>query len=262
MSIYFNETGNKHGEIIVFIHGGGISSWMWDKQLEHFKDYYCIVLDLPEHGKSMNEGQLSIKTSANLIAGLIEKKANGGKVNVVGHSLGAKIVIELLNTRPELIDHAVVASALCRNMPIMKLSHKLSIYKLTVAMLKVNWILNFQVKQFKFIDKISSENLKKDFEGMTTNMLYRIYDEVYKNLIIPTSLENVDVPTLVMAGTREPKVMKQSVTDITSILQNSKGLLIKDGLHTYPWVMYNDFNEIIRAWIENKPINNKHAIKL
>lgn len=262
MSIYFKETGNKQGKIIVFIHGGGISGWMWDKQLEYFKDYHCIVPDLPEHGRSIGEGLLSLGSSTSLIAEIIDKKANGSKVNVVGHSLGAKIVIELLSTRPELIDHAVVASGLFRDIPYMKVTHKLSIYKLTVAMLKLDWILNLEVKQFKFPDKTSTENLKKDFKSMTPDMLYRIYDELYQNLTIPTVLKNVKVPTLVVAGQREPKAMRQSVKDITDVLPESKGLLIKGGLHTYPWVKYDDFNQIIGAWITNKSIDNKQIIEL
>lgn len=262
MSLFFKESGNKQGEIIIFIHGGGISGWMWEKQLEHFTDYYCIVPDLPEHGKTINSGEISIKNSAKLIVELIEKVGKGKKVNVVGHSLGAKIVMELLDSKPEIIDHAVIASALCRPMPFMKAAHKPIIYKLTVEMLKINWILNFQVKQFKFPADINSEYLRKDFQDMTPGMLFRIYDEVYQHLNIPKGLENVHVPTLVVAGGKEPKAMRNSVTDMISILPNSKGVIIKNGLHTYPWVMFETFNEIIRAWLGNNNINNEHIIEL
>lgn len=260
--MYVKEQGNKQGEILVFIHGGGISGWMCDKQMEHFNDYYCLVPDLPEHGKSINEGPISIKGCANLIVDLIEKKSNGRKVNIVGHSLGAKIVLELLNTRPEIVHRAVVASALCRDMPLMKFSHKLSIYKLTTAMLKVNWILDFQVKQFEVPDKISADSLKKDFQSMTPSILYRIYDEVYQNLVIPAGLQNMNVPTLVVAGEREPKAMKESVKDLVQSIPKSKGVLLIKGQHTYPWVLYDDFNKIIRAWINNKKVSNKQVIQL
>lgn len=262
MSLFFKETGNKQGKIIVFIHGGGISGWMWEKQLEHFKDYHCIVPDLPEHGKTINSGEISIKNSAKLIAELIEKTAKGKKVNIVGHSLGAKIVIELLNSTPEVIDHAVIASALCKPMPLMMLMHKPLIYKLTVKMLKVNWILNFQVKQFKLPTDINYDYLKKDFQDMTPEMMYRIYDEVYQHLDIPKELENIHVPTLVVAGEKESKAMKQSVMDIINILPNAKGVIIKNGLHTYPWVMFESFNEILRAWLDDKNINNEQVSKL
>ena len=40
MAIYYVESGNKDAPTIVFIHGGGISGWMWAKQVEYFKDYH------------------------------------------------------------------------------------------------------------------------------------------------------------------------------------------------------------------------------
>ena len=37
----------------MFIHGGGISGWMWHKQVERFSDYHCIAPDSPEYGKNI-----------------------------------------------------------------------------------------------------------------------------------------------------------------------------------------------------------------
>lgn len=93
-------------------------------------------------------------------------------------------------------------------------------------------------------------------------ILYRVYNEVYQNLVIPVGLQNMHVPTLVVAGEREPKAMKESVKDLIQSIPNSKGVLLKNGQHTFPWVMYDDFNEIIRAWINNKEVSNKQVIQL
>ena len=50
--MHIQEIGSKNAPSIVFLHGGGMSSWIWKKQIEHFKDYHCLVPDLPGHGKS------------------------------------------------------------------------------------------------------------------------------------------------------------------------------------------------------------------
>jgi pimeloyl-ACP methyl ester carboxylesterase len=81
--MYYKETGNIKMPTIVFVHGGGVSGWMWRRQLEHFGDYHCLVPDLPEHGNSINEGPLSIEDCANRIADLIESRANSHKAHVV-----------------------------------------------------------------------------------------------------------------------------------------------------------------------------------
>lgn len=262
MSVYFKETGNKSAKTIVFIHGGGISGWMWDKELDYFKNYHCIVPDLPEHGKSTNEGQISIMESSKIIADIIRKHTYDGKAHVVGHSLGAKIIVNLLSTSPEVVDHAVIASALFRPIPLMKLTHKKFIYDLTVSLLKAEWVLNLQVKMFKFPDKISSDNLKRDFKSMTSGSLYRTYDELYKSLTLPENLNKTDVPALIIAGEKEPKAMKESVKDMVNLLPKSKGIYIRNGLHTYPWVMQDIFNHLIDAWINDRNIDNNNILEL
>lgn len=224
---------------------------MWHKQVEHFSDYHCIVPDLPEHGKSINEGPLSLTDCADRIANLIESRANNSKAHVVGHSLGGKVVVELLSRRPDLVDHAVAASALSRPMFLLNLIHRPYIYKLSVAMIRNKGLLSLTAKQFKFPDKFYVENFKEDCNRLTPDSLYWIYDQLYQYQKIPTGLVNANVPTLIVAGEKEPKAMKQSVTDIVQALPKSKGILIKGADHTYPWAAYDEFNKIIGLWISD-----------
>ena len=257
MTMYIKETGNKSMPSIMFIHGGGISGWMWQKQVEHFRDYHCLVPDLPEHGKSINEGLLSISDCADRMADLIESKANNRKAHVVGHSLGGKVVVELLSRRPDLVDHAVVASALFRPMFLLNLFHRPFVYKLTVAMLRNRGLLALTTKQLKFPDEFYLENSKEDFKRLTSDSLYRIYEQLYQYQKIPAGLVKANVPTLIMAGDKEPKAMRQSVIDVAEALPNSKGILIKRADHTYPWSAYAEFNQLIRLWIGNENIENE-----
>jgi len=36
--LYISEIGKENNQTIIFLHGGGVSSWMWEKQIEFFKD--------------------------------------------------------------------------------------------------------------------------------------------------------------------------------------------------------------------------------
>jgi len=262
MAVYFQESGNKAAATIVFIHGGGVSSWIWKEQLDYFKDYHCLTIDLPGHGKSIDAGQISIRESAYQIAELIEKHANGKKAHLVGHSLGAKVIVELLSFKPELVVHAIVASALFRQIPLIKLSHRHFVYKFITNLLKLKWITSLSVKQYNFPDKTYNDNYLKELQGLTADMLYSIYDELYQNLSLPKGLEIANVPTLLIAGEKEPKAMRKSVVDILNIMPNAKGVLIKKGLHTYPWVMHDKFNKIVEEWINDKQIENEFVINV
>lgn len=249
MSMYFEEKGNINAPTIVFIHGGGVSGWMWQKQWEAFEDFHCLIPDLPDHGRSINEGYIDIKDSAERIARLIKEHANGGKAHVVGHSLGGKIIVQLLADHPEVIDRAVVGSALFRPIPLINMMLNMPAYRLTVWMLKSKRIMARQVKQFNFPGSFYSESFIKEISGQTAQMLDRIYTQLNKYLVLPEGLDKVQTCTLVIAGEKEPSAMKLSVADIANALPHAKACLIKGARHNYPWVEYEVFNEAIRAWL-------------
>lgn len=62
----------------------------------------------------------------------------------------------------------------------------------------------------------------------------------------------ISIPTLVIAGEKELKAMKNTKNDIVNFMHNSKGILIKDGYHSYPWSKYATLNKIIENWLNNK----------
>ncbi|KLU59847.1 carboxylesterase YbfK [Peptococcaceae bacterium CEB3] len=255
--MYFEEMGDRTRPTLVFIHGGGISGWMWRQQVEYFSDFHCLVPDLPEHGKSSKEGPLSLEDCAARIAHLIETRSGNSKAHVVGHSLGGKVVVELLASRPDLIDRAVVASALFGSMFLLNLVHRSSVYKLTVSMMRSKRLRSWTAGQLKFPDRFSIEKAMEDFKVLTPESLYRIYDQLYQYQEMPNGLAQAQVPTLVMAGEKEPRVMKQSVGEIAGALAVSQGVLLKGADHTYPWTRPDTFNGLVRSWLSEQNIEER-----
>jgi len=167
MALYFVERGNPGAETIVFIHGGvGLSSWMWEKQLEYFKDYHCIVPDLPEHGKSTGEGRISIRNCALQIADIIKKHANGGKASIIGYSYGAKIILELLSIRPEVVSHGIVASALIRPVPIMRLTNSPAFMRLIPFALRSGTVRRVLLNYLRFPNRTYGINCLNELKRL------------------------------------------------------------------------------------------------
>src|SRR5947209_12212647 len=74
MALYVHEAGPVDALSIVFLHGLGISSVMWQPQIERLsKSYHCLAPDLPEHGKSTDVGLLTLENSSGLIADMIHR---------------------------------------------------------------------------------------------------------------------------------------------------------------------------------------------
>jgi pimeloyl-ACP methyl ester carboxylesterase len=251
MAMYVEERGNKNGRTIVFLHGGGVGGWMWEEQLKEFQDFHCLIPDLPEHGKSMEEGPITIEDCSLRIAELIQQRANDGHAIVIGHSIGAKVLVQLLSDHPELVEKAVVASALFRSMPSMNAFLNRPTYRLVVWMMKSGRLLDMQARQFKFPNSTYEENFKRDTRATTVLMLERIYDQLNKHLTVPIGLYRARMPVLVVAGDKEPRAMKDSVEDIAGMLPNASTKLLPGALHNYPWAKAQEFNQLLRVFIES-----------
>src|SRR5699024_10781267 len=87
---------------------------MWDKQVQYLTNYHCITVDLPEQGQNMQKCKFSIEESAYQIFELINELAHGKSVTVIGFSLRAQVLVQLLSYRSELIDYAIINSALVK----------------------------------------------------------------------------------------------------------------------------------------------------
>lgn len=89
--MYVKELGKVDAPLLVFIHGGGVSGWMWDKQVDFFKEYHILIPDLPGHGNNKKDHYVSIRNCAEAIINLIKTKSNGQKVTLIGLSHGVSL---------------------------------------------------------------------------------------------------------------------------------------------------------------------------
>ena len=108
---------NTTSPTLVFLPGGALGGWMWEGVISFLdQEYHCLAPDPPEHGETSigDAGRYSIAHAASLVADLIAERAHGGTADVIGLSLGAQTVIQLMATRPQVMRRALVASALLR----------------------------------------------------------------------------------------------------------------------------------------------------
>ena len=248
MGLHYQEYGDKNAPLIVFLHGGGVSSWMWDKQVRYFRHYHCITIDLPEQGGSKYTENFTIQLSAEKINELIEKIANGKKVIVVGFSLGAQIAIQMLSINPSLIDYAFINSALVRPSLFVKKMIKPSI-KLTFPLVKNKTFSKLQAKTL-YIEEEYFETYYKETNQMKSDTLIRILEE-NMSFEIPKDFKKAEGQILVTVGEKEKAVMKKSTIDIVSNNPNCTGIIIPNAGHGISLLNPDFFNKMMEKWIED-----------
>jgi pimeloyl-ACP methyl ester carboxylesterase len=264
VDLYCKEYHPQAGSSIVFIQGGGIGSWMWDPQVKYFSDYHCIVPDLPAHGKSVNIPLKSVPDMADMIAEVVRKKAHNGRAHVVGLSLGAQITVALLAKAPELVDHAVVSSALLRNMGMKWL------YSTGFIRFLFRWFfepfknskryieLNLKLKPtvpWKYLDQVFEDNRNYTVDTFIALMAAN------QGFLLPQGLEKVKAPVLVCCGQKEFKAVKQSAADMLALLPTAQVIIVDPQgklpmgcEHAWNLNLPDLFNQTVRSWLENNPL--------
>lgn len=247
LDLAYQEYGNKSAPLMVFLHGGGVSSWMWDHQVRYFKHYHCMTIDLPEQGASRNTEKFSIKLSAEKVNEIIKKRAKGKEVIVIGFSLGAQVAIKMLSLDPDLVDYAVINSALVRpNLMIQKMIRPT--IRLSFPLVRNKSFAKLQAKTL-YISEEYFDRYYKESSQMKSDTLIRILGE-NMSFEIPENFHQVESKILVTVGEKEKAVMKKSAEDLVADNSNCIGIIIPKVGHGIPLFKPVYFNRLIENWIE------------
>jgi len=245
MNIYYQESGPKGNQPIVFVHGGGLGSSCFRLQFEHFNDYHCIAPDLPGHGKR-HEVQLdSIQQCSQDVAEVIRSVTPEKKAYAVGVSFGAQVVVDLIARFPEVVDRVVINSCVLRNSFILQ---KLSSFLIPLVQKSSKEKAFKRYKKLNFPENIY-ETMYRDTRRITKQNYKNLFN-AYFNYKIPEGIRNFKAPALIVLGTKELGIVKKSMQDLAGILPNNSAYMAKGETHSFAFQNPELFNRTVRAWFE------------
>ena len=279
-NLAYHEMGNENEKIILFLHSKIVSKWIWTKQMEgydkYFKDYHCMFVDLPHHGESQSDGKFSINESSGIIIDFLEdllkNKENENKirlskpVNIVALGIGASIAIEILNKKPELVNHLILSGLEIADRKESKESSIINIIGKTKAE-----YLNEKPDSFITKAYLRYFGIKKDYYDFMENDLdMRIQKEKEiafesLNYTIPNNLNNkiLDKKEILLAyGNKEDLSCTYSAIKLKNIFKNARLIEINKGNHLWNLIDSELFNRTIIDFIENDHIIYDEKIKI
>ncbi len=238
---------------------------MWEPVVRLLPEYDCITPSRPGAGGRRQGLPFTIERAAIEVAELIRAETTSGRACVVGLSLGAQILVQLLATEPACVEKAIISSALVRPLPGLGWASSPGIlawtYRATIAPFKnSDWWIRLNLKHAAGVPDQYLPNFKTDFQS-TTEAEFIATMHANQRFRLPPGLERAVVPTLVLAGRREVRAMRWSARDLADRLPSATAGLVDPGggtnaaqQHNWALTAPELFANTVRAWIDGTPL--------
>lgn len=239
------EAGPVDAPTVILVHGAGVAGWMWQPQVAALGAWRTVVVDLPDHGVSRAEPFATIEAVADALADQLPPAG----AHLVGHSLGAKVVLEVLARHPQRVRSAVVSSALVRPSVLMRMMSSHALNSMSVWLMRSPAVAKLQASQFRFPAPAMTEAFVASFDAMTAENLDRPIAAFVARLFPPPGLERVTCPVLLTVGAKEVAAMRESQRDLVKLIPGARAAVIEGADHNAPWTHADVYNSLLTTFL-------------
>lgn len=242
--------GNSNHPAIVFLHGAGVSSWMWADQIEELKSsFYCITVDLPGNGDSFRTEWHSFEDTVGQLAEIICDQVPSGKAHIVGLSLGGYTALYLLANHAEVVDSMIVSGV--TSQPFTRQWLYRPLMRVMAIVSKWDVMIYLNVKLMNLPDEVKPL-YKRDSKRTSSSMFRRIYNTLFE-FTIPEELYGLPNRILAVAGDKEVAMITQGLQNFNA-LPNGVTRLVPNAHHGWNGEYPALFTAMIHAWMTNQPL--------
>ncbi|MDY4790027.1 MAG: alpha/beta fold hydrolase [Bacteroidales bacterium] len=251
MDFFFRQYGQ--GTPIIILHGwlGVSDNWISIGKFLSSQGFDVIIPDLPNHGKSFHTEEFSYKEMAEIVYGFCNIK-DLEKPIIIGHSMGGKIAMEMMNIDKDYFKALIVVDI-----------HFKEYNTNTINSLLASTLIQTNISQFQNITQVKEhlvkENIPSDLIGIILkNVDYSRNNLSWKSNIpvlakdYPKVLEKITVqenntPTLLLRGENSNYVLDEDIISFQEVFKNSKVKTIPNSGH---WVLVDNPTMLIKEIVD------------
>ena len=127
--VFYRLAGPEDGRAVIFIHGATGDSRLFLAQIKGLGERFRVIaVDLPGHGSSQQNGDLTIEIYRDSVIALI-RHLELEQVTLAGHSMGGGVIFEVFSAVPELV----------RSMIFISSAHRLPVNPMVFELIENNF---------------------------------------------------------------------------------------------------------------------------
>ena len=108
----FVQYGNPGSKTVIFLHGGGLSTWNFRDEAEILQGRFHVLLPILDGHHGSDHKFTSIEENAARMIRYIDSRFQGKVFLIAGLSLGGQVLVEMLSQRNNICEFAMIESTL------------------------------------------------------------------------------------------------------------------------------------------------------
>ena len=242
------EYGKEKSDIIILLHGGGLSWWNYEEVAKSLQNDYHIILPILDGHAESDKPFTTIEDNATEIITFIDTHFQGSVFLIGGLSLGGQILLEILSQRNNICKYAIIESALV--IP-SKLTYSMiaPAFGSCYGLIQYKWFSSLQFKWLKIKSDLFDCYFRDTCAISKKNMIAFLQANSLYSL--KRTIKNCTAKVYVFVGRKENSAMQKSAQIIHQSLQKSS-LQVLTGLYHGEFSINHgkDYANKIREMIE------------
>ena len=213
------EFGQENPDVIMLLHGGGLSWWNYREVAKRLAEQYHVVLPVLDGHADSDASFTTIEDNAARLISYIDAHFGGQVLAIGGLSLGGQIAVEMLSQRKDICRYALLESVLVKPS------------KLTAAMIGPTFGMSYGLVRQKWFAKLQADYLgipKPLFDdyfrdtcavGKADMIAFLKANSLYT---IQPGLSETTAKAMIVAGGKEQKSIRDSAKLLRDAIPGSR----------------------------------------
>ena len=243
------EYGKQNQDVILLLHGGGLSWWNHRAAAELLAEQYHVVLPVLDGHAGSDAPFTTIEDNAARLISYIDAHFGGQVLAIGGLSLGGQIAVEMLAQRSDVCRYALIESALVKP---MKLTAALipPAFGMSYGLIGQKWFAKMQADYLGIPGALFDDYFRDTCRISKADMI--AFLKANSLYTIKPSLSETRAKVKHVAGSREQKNIRESAAMLNRAIPGSSMEILPDLRHgdlsiNHPGV----YARMLTDWIEH-----------
>lgn len=213
------EYGEENSEVIMLLHGGGLSWWNYRDEANLLKENHHVVLPVLDGHADSDTPFTTIEDNAKELISYIDENFDGTILAIGGLSLGGQVLVEMLSQRSSICRFAIIESALVVPMSLTA-ALITPTFGISYGLIKKKWFSEMQFKSLRIQTKLFEDYYRDTCKIQKQDMIRFLKSN--SSYILKSDLADTTANVTILVGDKEQKIMRRSAEILHATIPDSK----------------------------------------